>query len=76
MVLFVSAMKLVIIEEKERDTFIKKVNDFFDSHQVKEIKFQRNLYYGLSGSTIAKENEVLEDGKKLIESYLAFILWE
>jgi hypothetical protein len=68
------------IESSSWPIFKAEWEAFAASHRVVEesLKFQRNLYYSLSGSTGQGEKgkEFLEDGKKLEESYVGFIVWK
>jgi hypothetical protein len=52
------------------DTFME---EHYDGEHLGEVKFQRNLYYSLSGSTHKPEERVKETAT-LKEGYIAFIL--
>lgn len=60
------------------DDFSAQVEDFIFSHNchLESMKFQRNLYYSLSGSTHVKGKVALKEGKELKEDHIAFIVWE
>ncbi len=45
------------------------------ARRVLSLKFQRNLYYSLSGST-GTDKEAVEDKHSLKQNFLAFIVWE
>lgn len=63
--------KLKIIEEQSKEDFIQKVSEFITTFGYKTVKFQRNLYYGVSGSTTDEDFK-----KELKETYVAFIIYE
>ena len=69
-------MKLKMIEDTDKANFISKVNRFLKSigDRLFSVKFQRNLYYSLSGST-HKPNEMLKETSGLKESYVSFIVY-
>ena len=60
--------------------FKLKVERFIAEHRVllHSVKFQRNIYYSLSGSTVANggKKKCVEEGGTLKASYLAFLLWD
>lgn len=66
--------KLEIIEADEKERFISLVNAFMKSRSIVSTKFQRNLYYSLSGSTHNPE-EMHKETSHLKEGYVAFIVW-
>lgn len=67
-------MKLHMIESEDKENFIAKVNAFLDGREIFSVKFQRNLYYSLSGST-HQEKEMFKETSTLKEGYLAFIVY-
>jgi hypothetical protein len=67
-------MKLVMIEESDRGKFIEKVNEFIRDIDIFTIKFQRNLYYSLSGS-MGDPERAFKETSTLKESYLAFVVY-
>jgi len=60
-----------IIENRDVETFKKDVAAFLDTHNVLTVKFQRNIFYSIPGDKLYVE----EEGKKLVEEYVAFIVW-
>jgi len=67
---------LTLVQEDDPRAFVVAVEDFLNHKKVLSTKYQRNLYYSLSGSTHVAGKEYVEDGKKLLQSHLAFIVWE
>ncbi len=71
---------LTMIDDDTQAGFIRKVEEFLNSHKVISTKWQRNLYYSLSGSTgtdkVAQPRSCQEDKTSLCQNYLAFIVWE
>jgi hypothetical protein len=65
---------LEIIESDSRDEFVQKVEEFINSHHVLNEKFQRNLYYSLSG-TMGKPEEFQPKERKLEQNYLSYLIW-
>lgn len=69
--------RLEIIEERDegdgagRQDFRKKVSDFISSHHVKVVKFQRNLFFDVTGSDPMEPKT-----RELKQEYVAFIVWE
>ena len=68
-------MKLKMLEATDRTTFVNVVNDFIRDRKLFSVKFQRNLYYSLSGSTHYPQ-EMAKETSTLKESYIAFIVYE
>lgn len=66
---------LKVIETATKEEFEEAVSRFLNSHKYIELKFQRNLYYSLSGST-HKGKEQFKESSTLKEGYVAFILYE
>lgn len=71
---------LELIDDDTVEGFKRKVDDFLNGHKMLSVKFQRNLYYSLSGSTgtdkVAQPRSCQEDKTSLCQNYLAFIIWE
>lgn len=69
-------MKLKMLEESDKATFVSKVNRFLKSigDRLFSVKFQRNLYYSLSGST-NNPKEIHKETSHLKEGYVAFIIY-
>jgi hypothetical protein len=69
-------MKLKMIDEPDKANFVSKVNRFLKSigDRLFSVKFQRNLFYSLSGST-HKPNEMTRETSTLKEGYVAFIVY-
>jgi len=67
-------MKLHMIESSDRENFIDKVNAFLDDRNIFSVKFQRNLFYSLSGST-HNPSEINRETSTLKEGYVAFIVY-
>lgn len=75
-------IELLIIEESDRVRFVTRVEEFCTNigrERIVECKFQRNLYYSLSGSTVAAQDKIAmprEQCSEPTESFVAFILYE
>lgn len=70
---------LTLVEEDDPAEFARRVEYFLNAPRVKllSVKFQRNLYYSLSGSTHGTGmNAAIEEGGKLRQSHLAFVVWQ
>ncbi len=67
-------MKLHMIESSEKENFLLKVNAFLSGRKIFSVKFQRNLFYSLSGST-KKPKEAFKETSTLKEGYVAFIVF-
>lgn len=67
---------LTIIESDNRDEFVERFEDFANLPTVfiLDVKFQRNLFYSLSGSTHLEKERVRETST-LKEGYVAFVRW-
>ncbi len=66
---------LTLVQEDDEQTFKRRVEEVLNSRRVLSLKFQRNLYYSLSGST-GTDKVALEDKSALKQNFLAFIVWE
>ena len=70
-------INLHMIDADDREEFKRAVDTFIETHAVHSIKFQRNLYYSLSGSTVSAPDKLaVEEKGKLRENYLAFVLYD
>ena len=67
-------MILHMIEADNKENFIDSVNKFIRGKDLFSVKFQRNLYYSLSGST-HHSNEMNKETSTLKEGYVAFIVY-
>ena len=54
-------------------SFCEQVGYFISHHKVIEMKFQRNVFYSLAGSD---ETEGAEKTKRLVQEYVAFLVYE
>lgn len=68
-------MRLQIIESSDKNDFISQVNTFLENRDIFSVKFQRNLYYSLSGST-RKPKEMNKETSSLKEGYVAFVVFK
>lgn len=50
--------------------FIREVGEFLSSHEVTEMKFQRNLFFDIAGSDPTEPKP-----RKLVQEYVAFLVW-
>jgi hypothetical protein len=69
-------MKMTMIESDSKRTFLEAVNEQLAKigERLFSVKFQRNLFYSLSGST-HEPREMIRETSTLKESYIAFIVW-
>lgn len=67
---------LTLIQKDDPLLFKKVVEKMLNEKHVLSVKFQRNLYYSLSGSSHVEGKLCLEEGKELKQSHLAFVVWE
>ena len=65
-----------MIECTSKEEFLDQVNEFLMQigERLFSVKFQRNLFYSISGSTHVPK-EMVKETSTLKESYLAFIVW-
>lgn len=70
-------MRLHMIESDDKQKFLAQVNGFLEGvgRSLFSVKFQRNLYYSLSGST-GSPSEAAPEGKKMLEGFVAFIVFD